>query len=57
MSSAANQSFSLLIVLLLSLVLYLRIRFSNASPRSETAVLVATAVLFFGLCYVFLPRR
>jgi hypothetical protein len=48
--------FGTLVTLLLALLLFLRTRFPAASPRAETVVLVATALLFFGLCSVFLPR-
>jgi hypothetical protein len=53
---AAGLWFSLIIVVLFSAVLFLRAWFPNASKRREMAVLLITTLLFFGVCYLFLPR-
>ena len=46
--------FSLLILVLMTGVLFLRVRFPNASHRAETAVLAIATVAFFSLCQAFL---
>jgi hypothetical protein len=56
MDFAAGPLFSVIVVLLLTAPLVLRAKFPNASTRTETVAVVITAVLFFGLCYLFLPR-
>ena len=58
MNSADDAWLSLLLVALFGLLLFLRVRFPNASTRSETLVLVAATVLFFSICNAFLgPNR
>jgi hypothetical protein len=54
MDSSSGPLFSILIVLLFSLVICLRTVFPSASRGAETIVLGITAVAFFGLCTVFL---
>ena len=53
---AAGVWFSLIVVLLFTGLLYLRARFPKASTRKEMAILLITTLLFFGVCYLFLPR-
>jgi hypothetical protein len=47
----------LLPVALFGLLLFLRVRFPNASKRSETAVLVSATVLFLSVCSLLLPAK
>ena len=48
--------FSLLMVLLISVLLALRTKFPQASQWPETTALVITTVLFVSLCCFLLPR-
>lgn len=54
MSSADEAWLCLLLMALFGTLLYLRLRFPNASRGSETAVLVTATVLFFSICNIFL---
>ena len=58
MSSAVDVWFSVLLVALFGALLLLRVHFPKASRRSETAVLVSTALLFFIICdRLFVPHK
>jgi len=46
----------LFLVILFSAVLFLRVRYPQASRRSEMVTLSITTALFFGLSYFLLPR-
>jgi len=48
--------FSLIVVLLFTTLLLLRIKFPAVSIGRERAILLITAILFFGVCYWSLPR-
>ena len=48
---------SLLLVALFGMLLFLRIRFPNASKVSENTVLAAATILFFSICNFFLTPR
>jgi hypothetical protein len=54
MSSADDAWLILLLVALFGFLFFLRIKFPNASKRSETAVLVSVTILFFSICNFFL---
>jgi hypothetical protein len=56
MSAVDEAWLSLLLVALFGFLLFLRLRFPNASRGSETAVLVAATILFFSICNLF-PRQ
>ena len=45
---------SLLVIALLGLLYFLRVKFPNASKPAETAVLIAVTVAFFSICNFFL---
>jgi hypothetical protein len=57
MNSADDVWLPLLLVALAGLLLVLRVRFPNASRKSENAVLVASMILFFVICGFFLSPR
>jgi hypothetical protein len=52
----SGLSFSVMTVLIFAALLCLRARFPVASNRSETVVVMLATVLFFGLCFLFLPH-
>jgi len=54
MNSAEDPWLCLLLIALLGGLFFLRVRFPNASKRSETVVLIAATVLFFSICNFFL---
>ena len=56
MASPRDTWLCLLLVLVIGATLFLRVKFPQASRRSETAVLAMTSVLFFGLCYLLLTH-
>ena len=56
MSTENGFWFSLLMVLLISVLLALRTKFPQASQWPETTALVITTVLFVSLCCFLLPR-
>ena len=55
MYSDAAFWFSLIMVLLFAALLFLRLRFPDASRGRETAVILIATFLFFGLCSVLRP--
>ena len=55
MYSDAGLWFSLILVLLFAGLLFLRLRFPHASRGRETAVVLITTFVFFGLCFAFRP--
>jgi len=57
MNSADEVFLGLLPVALFGLLLFLRVRFPNASKRSETAVLVSATVLFLSIFSLILPAK
>ena len=54
MNSADEVWLSLLLMALFGLLLFLRIKFPEASIVRETAVLGVATILFFSICNVFL---
>jgi hypothetical protein len=54
MDSIHGPVFSILLVLLFSLITFLRMVFPQASRKAEAITLAITTVVFFGLCTVFL---
>jgi hypothetical protein len=54
MSSVNEAGLCLLLVALFGVLLFLRLRFPNASRSSETLVLIAAMILFFSICKFFL---
>jgi hypothetical protein len=57
MSSASDPWLGFVLAVLFGLLLFLRVKFPNASRGSETTALVVTIVLFFLVCHVFLRPR
>ena len=57
MNSADEAWLSLLLVALFGLLLFLRIKYPDASKGAETAVLVGATILFFSICNVFLSPQ
>jgi hypothetical protein len=57
MSPTDEAWLSLLLLALFGSLLFLRLRFPNASRGSETAVLAALTVLFVSICNYFLSPR
>jgi hypothetical protein len=57
MNSTDEVFLGLLPVALFGLLLFLRVRFPNASKRTETAVLVSATVLFLSVCSLLLPAK
>jgi hypothetical protein len=53
MGPADEAWLSLFLVALFGLLLFLRIKFPNASRGSETAALVIATILFFSICNLF----
>jgi hypothetical protein len=56
MGSQNDPWLAFFLLLVVTGILFLRVRFPEASRRSETAVLIVATVLFFGICR-FLVRR
>ena len=56
MHSALDPWFPVSMVLLFTVLLFLRSRFPKPSKLSETAVFVLAGLCFFGLCFLFLPH-
>jgi uncharacterized membrane protein len=54
MNSTDEAWLSLLLVALFGLLLFLRIKYPDASKGAETAVLVGATILFFSICNFFL---
>jgi hypothetical protein len=54
MNATDGAWLSLFLVALLGSLLFLRIKFPNASRTSETGVLLTLTVLFFSICSCFL---
>jgi len=54
MSASKGAWFSLLLLALFGVLLFLRGKRPNASKPAEAAVLVVTSILFFSICYIFL---
>ncbi len=54
MNSADEAWLSLLLVALFGLLLFLRMKYPDASKGTETAVLVGATILFFSICNFFL---
>jgi hypothetical protein len=50
MEAAQDAALSVLLVVLTGVLMFLRVRYPNASRRSETAVLIATVLAVFGIC-------
>jgi hypothetical protein len=50
MSPADESWLCLLLVALFLVLLFLRVKFPNASKRSETLVLLGVTVVFFSVC-------
>jgi hypothetical protein len=57
MSPADDVWLSLGVVTLCGLLLFLRIRFPEASRTSETLVLISATVVFFSVCDLFSHPR
>ena len=55
-SALHGEWFALLMALLFSTVFALRVKFSDASKRAETAILLITTLLFFLLGGLLLHR-
>src|SRR5664279_3490421 len=54
MNTAEEAWLSLLLVALFGLLLFLRIKYPDASRGAETAVRVGATILFFSICNIFL---
>ncbi len=57
MSTTADAWLSLFLLLLFGSLYLLRLKFPDASKRSETATLVIATVLFFSICNFFISPR
>ena len=57
MSPTLDLALCVALVGLSGLVLFLRLKFPNASRRAETVALAVTAVLFFMVCHIFLAPQ
>jgi hypothetical protein len=51
METAQNGQLSILLVVLVGLLMFLRVRYPNASKGWELAGLIATVVAFFCICH------
>jgi hypothetical protein len=57
MNSPSDPWLAFALVVLFGLLLFLRVKFPNASRGSETTALAVTTLLFFLVCHVFLAPR
>ena len=57
MSSSSDPWLGLVLAVLFGLLFLLRVKFPNASRRTETTTLAVTITLFFLACHFFLTGR